>query len=247
MGFRSLISETLYSYNQHDIRTPRLVIAYALNEKGIISIHTAKMIKHWLLIILIGFISISVFGQINTNRVEMGIIAGGNASHINFRKGSPPSQIDSDWKLGGLAGFYTRIHLTKRLAFQQSYVFSQMNSTARNPEIEYRLNYLSLPLTMQVQILPKLYIEAGAQFNLLINGEMQMKGENKKTENINHFMEARNVGGIIGLGYSISDIIQINTQFIHGFNHVDLLHEQTTKEFKSEVIQFSVLIDLLKL
>lgn len=64
---------------------------------------------------------------------------------------------------------------------------------------------------MQIQIIPKLYLEAGAQFNLLINGEMISKGENKKTENITHFMEARNVGGIIGLGFNISENIRINT------------------------------------
>lgn len=111
-----------------------------------------------LLIIMIGFISVPGFGQDISNHVEIGIMGGANASHINFRKGAPPSQIDSDWNIGGLGGFYTRIHFTKRLAFQQSYAFLQMNSTAKYPEIEYRLNYLSLPLTMQVQVLSKLYI-----------------------------------------------------------------------------------------
>lgn len=204
------------------------------------------MIKKGLLIIIIGFTSLFGFGQSDANRVEIGIMAGGNASHINFRKGAPPSQIDTEWNLGGLGGFYTRIHFTKRLAFQQSYSFLQTNSTAIKPEIEYRFNYLSLPLTMQLQILPKVYIEAGAQFNLLIDGRMNSKGEIKKSENITHFMETRNVGGVIGLGFNISETIRINTQFIHGFNHVDLLHENTTKEFKSEMIQISVLVDLVK-
>lgn len=206
----------------------------------------SAMIRKGLLIIIIGLTSIVGFGQSDKNCVEFGILGGGNASHINFRKGAPPSQIDTEWNLGALAGFYTRIHFTKRLAFQQSYAFLQMNSTALNPEIEYRLNYLSLPLTMQLQIHPKVYLEVGAQFNLLIDGKMHSKGEIKKSETITHFMETRNVGGVIGLGYNISENIRINTQFIHGFNHVDLLHENTTKEFKSEMIQISVLIDLVK-
>lgn len=76
---------------------------------------------------------------------------------------------------------------------------------------------------------------------------MKFKGENEKTENITHFMEARNVGGVFGLGDNISESIRINTQFIHGFNHVDLLHEEVTKEFKSEMIQVSFMINLVKL
>lgn len=202
--------------------------------------------RNGILILIICFTSICVFGQSKENGVEIGIMAGGNASHINFRKGAPPSQIDASWQLGGLGGFYSRIHLTKRLAVQQSYAFLQMNSTAKNPEIEYRLSYLSLPLTLQIQVFPKIYIEAGAQFNLLINGDMIAKGENKKTQRITHDMETRNIGAVIGLGYNISENIRINTQFIHGFNHVDLLHENTTKEYKSEMIQISVMLNLLK-
>jgi|SRR5690554_4272080 len=205
------------------------------------------MMRKGILIVIFCTTSILGFGQTRENCVEIGIMAGGNASHINFRKGAPPSQIDSDWKLGGLAGFYTRIHFAKRLAFQQSYAYLQMNSTAKNPEIDYRLKYLSLPLMLQIQILPKIYIEGGAQFNLLINGEMISKGEDKKAETITHHMETRNIGAVIGLGYNISENIRLNTQFIHGFNHVDLLHENTTKEYKSEMIQVSVMFNLLKL
>ena len=238
--------EGFYSWIKADIKTSRHQFAYALYGRGTNATQNATMIKTGLLIIIIGFSSFLGFGQTGANCVEIGIMGGVNASHINFRKGSPPSQINSDWNIGGLAGFYTRIYLTERLAIQQSYAFLQMNSTAKNPEIEYRLNYLSLPLTMQVQILPKVYIEAGAQFNLLIDGEMISNQESIKTENITHFMETRNVGGVIGLGYDISEKFRINTQFIHGFNHVDLLYENFTKEFKSEMIQVSVMLNLFK-
>lgn len=202
------------------------------------------MRKFIILIAIVGMFPFRGMAQFNDTKIHIGIAAGSNISHFNFKKGYPPSNIDVQWKPGVSGGFYTQIVLSKNFSIRQSYAFLQMNALGKNPKVQYNLNYLSLPLAFQINLLPRLKVEAGGQFNILISANMTLSEEEKRE--INHHTEARNIGMMAGMEFQISEKTKINAAFVHSFNHIDILYLDEVKEFKSEMVQLSLLIDLFK-
>jgi len=177
--------------------------------------------------------------------VRFGIKAGGNSAYFSAQSFGANSQ-----KIGFHAGVFANIPISKQFSFQPEVLYNQMGardvaysteSTVGSTTIKTKgedkvtMNYISVPLMLQMRPTEKFYIEAGPEFSYFINGKN--KGESTKTttvggttttttqstsedldkDQINRF----NFGLGLGLGYDITSNIGISARYVNSLTKID--------------------------
>ncbi|PKF75929.1 porin family protein [Chryseobacterium sp. PMSZPI] len=173
--------------------------------------------------------------------IRFGIKAGGNSAYFSQQEFGINSQ-----KLGFHAGAFVNIPISKQFSLQPEVLYNQMGARdviASNPikdgnvkvQDKVTMNYISVPLMLQMRPMDRFYVEAGPEFSYFINGKS--KGEmtttttvggvtTTKTEShsedldkdrINKF----NFGLGLGLGYDITNNIGISARYVNSLTKID--------------------------
>ncbi|AZA76520.1 PorT family protein [Chryseobacterium sp. G0186] len=173
--------------------------------------------------------------------VRFGIKAGGNSAYFSEQKFGMNSQ-----KLGFHAGAFVNIPISKQFSLQPEVLYNQMgardvisstpiaNGTVKVQD-KVTMNYISVPLMVQMRPVDKFYIEAGPEFSYFINGKnkgdvttttttggittttTQSHTEDIDKDQINKF----NFGLGLGLGYDITSNIGINARYVNSLTKID--------------------------
>lgn len=177
--------------------------------------------------------------------VRFGIKAGGNSAYFSEQKFGINSQ-----QIGFHAGAFVNIPLSKQFSIQPEVLYNQMGAkdvlsstetdngiTNVKTKVEGRakMNYISVPLMVQMRPIDKFYIEAGPEFSYFINGKT--KGEtsiasttggvtttttSSNTEDINKDDINRfNFGLGLGLGYDITPNIGISARYVNSLTKIE--------------------------
>jgi hypothetical protein len=167
---------------------------------------------------------------------KFGFTAGVNFSHMNFNKGvpPPPSPVKTNWKGGIFFGFLLHVPLTSQWSVQPEYIFSQQGGAPEGSGINYKLNYISMPVLLRYQINGKVAVLAGPQLDMLINAKKDSSG---KSYNITHDTEERNFGLTAGIEYAVLKNLGIYVRYMLGINHVGIGQRSELKEFKFELLK----------
>ena len=134
------------------------------------------------------FVSIQTFGQGFFDKLHFGLKAGTDYSDF----------IDTKFETEGLIGFHggaiIAFEISDRFAIQEDILFSTQGTTVKNKlfKEDIELSYLNVPIVLQYHSKIGLYLEAGPQFNLLID---DYDGFN------DDFAEKIDVGVVGGIGY----------------------------------------------
>ncbi|MDQ0781729.1 porin family protein [Chryseobacterium sp. W4I1] len=177
--------------------------------------------------------------------VTFGVKAGFNASTL-----SKADQYDNDQKLkpGFNAGIFAHIPVAEKFSIQPELLFSQLGSKTEEREVYYinsdrysrdldykkTLNYLTLPVMVQYNILPQLYVEAGPEFGLLLGGKnkgditVARNSGNTTTTETTTFSEdivkdlhnKFNFGIGIGAGYYFTQNFGVTARFTAGITDI---------------------------
>lgn len=177
--------------------------------------------------------------QFRNKAVYFGASVGGNLSTMNFNKGypRPPSPVENNWKAGFTAGLLLGIMLNEKIALQQEYLWSRMQSKETSSETDYVFDYLSLPVMLQYTVFPRVSLLAGPQFDLLIQAKERV---NSQAVNTTHDTEERSIGATAGIGVRLLDNLSLNARYTHGLNHINLKASLGLQEFKFQSVQVSV-------
>ena len=124
--------------------------------------------------------------------VRFGVKAGFNGS--TFNRGER-KEIDNNEKIkiGSHIGVFANIPVAEKFSIQPELLFSQLGSktedlfihnsgdyfTMQSYTYKTNLNYLTLPIMIQYNILPQLYVEAGPEFGLLLGGKVKGDGRSE--------------------------------------------------------------------
>lgn len=173
--------------------------------------------------------------------IRFGIKAGGNSAYFSKQEFGMNSQ-----KLGFHAGAFVNIPISKQFSLQPEVLYNQMGAkdvlsstkevtpdgTTIKTKVEDKvtMNYISVPLMVQMRPTDKFYIEAGPEFSYFLDGKS--KGKTKVTGNgtsvetasedldkdqINKF----NFGLGLGLGYDITSNIGINARYVNSLTKIE--------------------------
>jgi opacity protein-like surface antigen len=180
--------------------------------------------------------------SIEPSAVKFGFKAGFIVSNMNFNKGmpAPPTSIPASWKPGFMMGLYMKVPISNNLSIQPEYLYQQLSGKNINLGTEYFLSYLSLPVLVRYQFLPKLAVLAGPQFDLLIKSTEVAGGVRS---NITHDTEERSVAANAGIEFSVFEKLSVSARYSHGFNHIGIGQRSNVTEFKFEMVQLSAVIN----
>lgn len=177
--------------------------------------------------------------------VRFGIKAGGNSAYFSEQKFGINTQ-----QLGFHAGAFVNIPLSKHFSLQPEVLYNQMGAkdvisstetdngvtnVKTKEEGRVKMNYISVPLMLQMRPTEKFYVEAGPEFSYFINGKT--KGErsvasttggvtttttSSNTEDIDKDQINKfNFGLGLGLGYDITSNIGISARYVNSLTKID--------------------------
>ncbi|WP_027379366.1 porin family protein [Chryseobacterium daeguense] len=174
--------------------------------------------------------------------VRFGIKGGVNFSQFSEQKLSTKSL-----RPGFNAGVFVNIPLSEKFAIQPEVLYNQLGSKSvltekdlsENSSVKvkenYSLNYISVPLMLQMKPADNFYIEAGPEISYFINGKYTgdvtttttTVGGNTttQTESYSRDLEKErvkkfNLGLGLGLGYYFTPNLGINARYVNSLTHV---------------------------
>ena len=179
--------------------------------------------------------------QESTNKVRFGARLGLGVSNTNFNKGypKPETKMDMVWKPSFSAGLILRVPVSKKLTLQQEYLFTYLKGEVKSDAVGYDLSYLSFPVLLVYEAVPKFSFVVGPHFDLLLQAKEEQNGT---STDITHHIEERSIGGVIGVSYRVSDAIHIDGRYAQGINHIGIRQGVLAKEFKTELFQLSICV-----
>jgi opacity protein-like surface antigen len=210
--------------------------------------------------------SLSVNAQEKTTSsspVTFGVKAGFNASTL-----SKVDQYDNDQKLkpGFNAGVFANIPVAEKFSIQPELLFNQLGSKTEEREVYYvnsdkyrrevdykkTLSYLAVPVMVQYNILPQLYVEAGPEFGFLLGGKdkgdittVKTSGNTTTTQStsfsekiVKDLHNKLNFGIGIGAGYYFTQNFGVTARFTAGIT--DIYKENSSDAVRNNAFQVGV-------
>lgn len=202
----------------------------------------------------------------STSPVTFGVKAGFNASTLSKYDGYDGYDNDQKLKPGFNAGVFVNIPVAEKFSVQPEVLFSQLgskteereqyyvNSDRFRRETDYKktLNYLTVPVMVQYNILPQLYVEAGPEFGFLLGGKdkgdftLTQTSGNVTTSQTTSFSEnivkdlhnKFNFGIGIGAGYYFTQNFGVTARFTAGIT--DIYKHNTGDAVRNNAFQVGV-------
>lgn len=142
--------------------------------------------------------------------VRFGIKAGLNVATI--------SSDDAKAKAGIYGGVFANIPVAGNFSLQPEVLYSGMGAKNKdNPSIRLNLDYISVPVMVQYNVLPALYLEAGPQLSFAIN--KKIKGDNGSVD-ATRLYNGFDFGLGLGAGYYFEQGFGVTAQYVAGLTNI---------------------------
>lgn len=177
--------------------------------------------------------SLGIFAQ-NNSKWKIGIKAGVNYTDQLASKWPSSTSVDlnkffnqsTDWKLGLSAGLHSQLQFSEKVGLNADFIYNQRGykgttKDTNSMDVNYssRFHYLSLPIYGNLQLLPGLALEMGAEASYFLNldnkiGDLKINGES------NESVADLDFGLIAGLSFQFSDRISVQGRYYRGLQDV---------------------------
>lgn len=154
----------------------------------------------------------------------------------------PSIQQNTETLIGYQFGVFYKTLLSKNLSISVEPAFSVIGSSmtligsdGESYDTDEKLGYIELPLTFQYS-LKKLYFGVGPSMGVKLFSKLS--GFENRTFNITSY-KSMDAAGIILVGYSLSDKIDLNARYSHGL--VNIIKDPGYAKTKNRFFNFSVL------
>lgn len=196
--------------------------------------------------------------------IRFGIKAGGNAASFNDQDLSLNNQ-----KIGFHAGVLVNIPLSEKFSVQPEVLYNQLGSRSvlsstdvttgatnvkTKNEDKLTMNYISVPLMLQMRPTRNFYIEAGPEFSYFLNGKTTgdrtittTTGAVTTTQSVSHSEDVNkdnvnkfNLGLGLGLGYDFTPNIGINARYVNSLTDMRTSKPEGTDPLNHRVFQLGL-------
>jgi len=160
-----------------------------------------------------------------SQKIRFGIKAGGNLTtlgKLNFLG----EDYDYKYKPGLTAGVFAEIPLGNQFSFIPEINYSEkggkINETVEDVKVEFdqRASYIDVPVTFAYSVSPGFKIFAGPQVSFFLSqtSKIYFNDEQQGEDNTDDSEIAKTLaGGLIGLGYDITNNLNINARYMRDF------------------------------
>ncbi|MCC3215025.1 MULTISPECIES: porin family protein [Chryseobacterium] len=146
----------------------------------------------------------------SSSPVRFGVKAGLNISTL--------TENDFNSKAGFYGGLFANIPVAQDFSFQPEVLYNGMGAKIKGTnDIKVNLDYISVPLMLQYNALPNLYVEAGPQFSFLINSKLKADSNSADAKDL---FKGFDFGIGLGAGYYFTDNIGITARYVAGLTDV---------------------------
>ena len=181
---------------------------------------------------------------------QFGVKAGMNVSSMSKDEGLS----DQGSKIGFNAGVFMNAPIAENFSIQPELLFSQYGekydytvpATVVTPETRYsgatHLDYVTVPVMFQYNVIPNLYLEAGPEFGLLINAKDKYKNETtgetiSESGDFKDDLNTFNFGLGLGAGYYFTENIGLTARYVAGFTDIAKDRPSGSDAVKNNVCQ----------
>jgi hypothetical protein len=145
-----------------------------------------------------------------SSKIKFGLKAGLNISTL--------SNMDMNSKAGFYGGAFVNIPVSKDFSVQPEVLYSAAGAKEKGgSNAKLNLEYLSVPVMFQYKALPNLYVEAGPQFNFLIDARLK---KSASTGALKNATQSFDFGIGLGAGYYFTKSIGINVRYNAGLSDI---------------------------
>ncbi|AZI40591.1 porin family protein [Epilithonimonas vandammei] len=149
---------------------------------------------------------------------SFGVKGGANISTISKEN----TWGDTNSKIGFYAGLYMNAPVNALFSIQPELIYNNMGVKYTNGNTSHtlNLNYLSMPIMFQFELIPKFYVEGGPQFGVLIGNKNKYQSDSKTIiEKDKDAYNQLDLSGGIGLGFKFNNMA-IGARYIIGFTDI---------------------------
>lgn len=169
---------------------------------------------------------------------QFGIKAGGDLSHLS---GKDAKETNS--RFGYYAGVFANVPVGKDFSIQPEVLYNSLGFKTIDADfgdlakvkVSNSLDYISIPVMVQYNVVPNFYLEAGPEFSFLVSAKAKASGSvvgiNIPTgsTSIKDAFNTFNFGMGIGAGYNFTKNIGINARYTAGLTDIDKVDNASAK------------------
>ncbi|SDR11436.1 Outer membrane protein beta-barrel domain-containing protein [Chryseobacterium soldanellicola] len=185
------------------------------------------------------------FAQKATSKsITYGVKAGLNVASVS-KDNTSDSQSS---KVGFNVGAFANIPVATSFSVQPEVLFSQYGSKYDKKILGHKfsyannLNYIAVPVMLQYNALPNLYLEAGPEFGFLVGSKVKIKDEtaNNVLAEGKADVKSFNLGLGLGAGYYFTQNIGVTVRYVAGLTDIQKTKPVGSDSVKNNVFQVGV-------
>ncbi|MFC3157738.1 porin family protein [Chryseobacterium arachidis] len=132
--------------------------------------------------------------------------------------------------------FFANIPVASSFSVQPELLYNGMGAKNEDySDVKLNLDYISVPVMVQYNILPEFYVEAGPQFSFAINRKIKGPGG---TADVKDFYKGFDFGLGLGAGYYIAQGFGVTARFVAGVT--DIIENNNDDAIRNSVFQIGV-------
>lgn len=171
--------------------------------------------------------------------------------HVGFKAGVNAGKVDGEsfkeeFNYSYLLGGFAEIGVGKRVSINPEVLFSQTNATRdtsfkntlpdfNSKQLKAKLNYLSIPILLDVKLIGPLHVQAGPQFGILLNKNKSL------LQNGGEAFKHGDFSLVAGAGVKLS-MFRVSARYVIGLSDINNITDED--QWKNQALQFSVGIAL---
>ena len=162
---------------------------------------------------------------------QFGAKAGVNVSNL-----SSDNSLDTNTKTGFYAGLMMNAPLAENFSIQPEVLYNSVGTEYTYGTVgtsTLTLDYITVPVMFQYNVVPQFYLEAGPEFGFLVNAKQKIESGSWSgsaeldKDNFNPF----NFGVGLGAGFNLTNNIGINARYVAGFTDAT---DENNQQFGSD-------------
>ena len=173
-------------------------------------------------LLLVG--AVALFGAMNAQ--TFGLKAGMNVSSV--------SESNTKSKVGFYGGVLMNAPIATNFSIQPEVLYNGKGAKSDDGDFSLNLDYISIPVMFQYNVVPQFYLEAGPEFSFLISANAKGGGSSL---DVKEFYNGFDMGVGLGAGYYFTPKVGLTARYVAGLTDIAKDRPSGSDSVKNNVFQ----------